>query len=91
MNKLTDLRYDIYDYKGIHPQDKMKELGIIYQHATPQTMGDSWQFWNCENVPEELPNYITREIYDPLEWIGYGLSKENAEKIKHYRIRGKHI
>lgn len=67
-----------------HPQVVMKELGITYQHATPQSMGDQWWFWNCENLPEKLPSYLTPLDIDPMECIGYGLSQENAEKIRDY-------
>ena len=45
-----------------HPQKVMKELEITYQHATPQIIRDQWWFWNCENIPEQLPPYL--EVYD---------------------------
>jgi hypothetical protein len=67
-----------------HPQTVMKELGITYQHSTPQSMGDQWWFWNCENLPEILPKYLTEMKNDPMECIGYGLSKETAERIRDY-------
>jgi len=68
-----------------HPQEVMKHLGITYQHATPQSMGDCWWFWNCENLPDELPEYLTVRERDPMECIGYGLSQEDAEKIRDGR------
>lgn len=77
------LRLDIY-YATKHAQVRMRELGITYQHATPQSLGDQWWFWNCENVPVELPDDITVLGLDPMECIGYGLSKEDAEKIRDY-------
>jgi hypothetical protein len=64
-----------------HPQVVMKELGIAYQHSTPQSIADQWWFWNCENVPETLPKYLDVLSVDPMECVGYGLSKEDAEKI----------
>lgn len=67
-----------------HAQIVMKELGITYQHSTPQTLGDQWWFWNCENVPAELPEYINELKADPMKCVGFGLSKENAEKIRDY-------
>ena len=67
-----------------HPQDVMKKLGISYQHATPQSMGNQWWFWNCENIPDELPENIESMAIDPMDAIGYGLSKEMAEKIRDY-------
>ncbi len=61
----------------------MAELGITYQRSTPQSMGDQFWFWNCENVPEKLPEYLTElKVNDPGEYVGYGLSEEDAESIK---------
>jgi len=87
----THLRYDLmYGMlegeeapKG-HPQEVMKELGITYQHATPQSLGDQWWFWNCENIPDTLPGYLEVVQLEPMECIGHGLSKENAEMILEY-------
>ena len=74
-----------------HPLLVMKELGIKYQHATPQSMGDQWWFWNCENLPKKMPSYLTplnsykdNKPLDPMDCIGYGLSKEDAESIRDY-------
>lgn len=67
-----------------HAQEVMRELGITYQHSTPQTLYDSWYFWNCENIPDKLPKYITVFNVDPMRYIRYGLSKEEAEKIRDY-------
>lgn len=64
-----------------HPQLVMKELGITYQHSTPQSMGDQWWFWNCQNVPAKLPEYLKSLTVKPLEMVGYGLSQEDAENI----------
>ena len=64
-----------------HPQKVMRELGITYQHSTPQPMGDQWWFWNCENVPDTLPKYLQPLELEPLNVVGHGLSKEDAETI----------
>lgn len=81
------LRYSYtYDPKQKHAQEGMKDLGITYQHSTPQSMGDQWWFWNCENIPNELPEHITELDLDPMEQIGWGLSKEDAEKIRDYKV-----
>ena len=69
----------------------MKELGITYQHSTPQSMGDQWWFWNCENIPEQLPAFLEVADLKPMECIGYGLSKEEAEKIRDYKSNAKYI
>lgn len=78
------LRMDIYNQTK-HAQTIMKELGITYQHSTPQSMGDQWWFWNCENVPAILPEFLEVADWDPMEFIGFGLSKEDAEKIRDYK------
>lgn len=65
-----------------HAEIVMKEMGITYQYSTPQSMGEQWWFWNCQNVPEPLPSYITPLDLDPMDCIGYGLSPEEAGKIK---------
>lgn len=68
-----------------HACEVMKSLGIIYQHSTPQSLGDQYWFWNCENISNDLPPYITELEIDPMECIGFGLSKEIAEKIRDYK------
>jgi len=67
-----------------HPQETMKRLGITYQDATPQPMGDQWWFWNCENVPEPLPEHFSVMDIDPMEHIGRALSQKEAEDIRDY-------
>lgn len=74
------LRLCIY-YATKHAQLIMKELGITYQIAVPQSMGDQWWFFNCENVPDPLPENLTLITQSPHEMIGYGLSKEDADSI----------
>jgi hypothetical protein len=68
----------------MHPQKAMKQMGIKYQHATPQSMGDFWWFWNCENTPDQLPLFLTVMKHDPMDCIGMGLSQENAEAIRDF-------
>ncbi|MDH3325877.1 MAG: hypothetical protein OEM38_04065 [Gammaproteobacteria bacterium] len=84
------LRFDCLwaPYSGVtqgHPQAVMKELGITYQHATPQSIADQWWFWNCENIPDELPQFLEEMNNDPMTCIGFGLSEETAEKIRDYQ------
>ena len=68
-----------------HPQTIMESLGITYQHATPQSLGDQWWFWNCENIPDLLPIYMTDLDLNPMECIGFGLSEDDAIKIRDYK------
>jgi hypothetical protein len=70
-----------------HPQEIMKELGITYQYATPQSIADQWWFWNCDNIPNPLPDYLAELDLDPMNCIGYGLSKEEAKGIIKYKDR----
>lgn len=63
------------DYRGAseagnknHAQAIMRELGITYSHSTPQSLGDQFWFWNCENIPSELPSYISELKADPSKW-----------------------
>ena len=81
-----DVLWSLYNnVKQDHPQKVMQELGITYQHATPQSIADQWWFWNCENIPEQLPPYLEVMDLNPMEQIGWGLSKEDAEKIRDYK------
>jgi len=84
----THLRLNLFDGYEEHALKTMERLGIAYQHATPQTMGDQWWFWNCENIPNPLPEHFSiLQCNDPFEFIGYGLSKEDAEKISNYKLQ----
>lgn len=79
------LRYCMYSadkHGGGHPQEVMKNLGISYQHATPQRMGDQWWFWNCKDLPEVLPEYLEKLEIDPMKTIGWGLDQTMAEAIR---------
>lgn len=84
---MTHLRYDLWSAQegGVrgHAQHVMRELGITYQYATPQSIADQWWFWNCANIPNPLPPYLTVLNIDPLDAIGNGLSKDLAESIKN--------
>lgn len=57
-----NLRYDLrtaYESGAKeHPQKVTKKLGITYEDATPESISDQWFFWNCDNLPVDLPNYI---------------------------------
>jgi len=80
----VNLRFDCYgaclagEYR--HAQTVMKELGITYQRATPQSMGDQWWFWNCEYTCD-LPHFIEVADLDPMKCIGFGLNEEMARTI----------
>jgi hypothetical protein len=69
----------------VHPQVAMKELGITYQWATPQSIGDQWWFWNCKNVPQDMPDYLKDLKLEPHDCIGFGLSEEIARSLESGR------
>ena len=85
MNLLFNMRRAYDSGATDHPQEEMKKLGITYQHATPQSISDSWWFWNCENIPDPLPSYLSVLNIDPIKSIGWGLSQEQAEAIINYK------
>ena len=64
-----------------HPEKVMKRFGITYQHATPQSLFDQWWFWNCENVPDQLPAHFSVLTGSPFKYVGWGLSKEMAAEL----------
>lgn len=70
-----------------HPQKVMKELGIEYLIAVPQSINDTWEFWGCSNVPSELPLYLKAAPRDisPEKHIGWGLSQEDVGRINKWR------
>ena len=70
---------------SMHPQKAMRELGITYTNSTPQSMGDQWWFWNCENLPEKLPGFLSEMKNDPIKMIGFGLSQKEAESIRDHK------
>lgn len=74
------LRVDLY-IAPKHAQQCMSDLGITYQKAVPQSLFDCWWFFNCENIPDSLPDWIENFDVDPMKCIGHGLSEEDAKSI----------
>ena len=64
-----------------HAQTNVKKLGIKYEESLPQRMGDQWWFFNCTDVPEELPKYLTILDLSPLDAVGHGLTEERAKQL----------
>ena len=52
----------IYEYGKEHPLSIMENLGITYKslehHHYPI---NQWEFFDCENIPDDLPSFITKE------------------------------
>lgn len=63
-----------------HPQEKMRELGITYEKAEPHSVVDSWLFFGCENVPDELPDYLS-EV--PNARTAKSIYEEGMERVKN--------
>ena len=70
--------------ESIHAQEAMNQLGIKYQHATPQSMGDCFWFWNCLNIPDELPAWIYELEVKAMDYIGCGLNESQAMHIEMF-------
>ncbi len=89
MDNWKHLIYDIekahYAGETRHAIIVMNTLGIIYQHRTPQSMGPQWTFWNCENIPDSLPEFIRLVNFTPRIGIGHGLSSEMAEALRTFK------
>ena len=74
--RVTDLGY----FSG-HAFEEMQRLGIEWQHAEHIGIGDQWWFFNCENVPCELPHYIKELPEGPEHY----LKGEDLELVQRYR------
>jgi hypothetical protein len=84
------LRYDMMTAsldceESRHAQVVMRELGVTYRLAVPQSMADQWWFFDCKNIPEPLPKFLSDSTDDftPLtKLIGWGLSPENVAMLE---------
>jgi len=84
---MMNLNYDIIgaELSGEkrNPREVIQSLGITSQHFTLQSVSDKWQFWNCKNVPKELPSFIKEFKLKPKSSIGRKLSIEEIQAIKN--------
>ena len=64
-----------------HAQHIMSDLGITYQKSTPQSINDTFWFWNCHNIPKSMPNYVKKLNVKAMDCIGYGLDEATAIAI----------
>ena len=65
---MIHLRYKLYaNSPPCHAQTQMKRLGITYSKAVPQSIVDQWWFIDCEDVPDPLPEYLSKfdDTFDP--------------------------
>ncbi|MDW9726352.1 hypothetical protein GOB91_29330 [Sinorhizobium meliloti] len=42
-----------------HARIAMRHMGITYKQAVPFSTLDGWRFYDCENIPEMLPEWAT--------------------------------
>lgn len=66
----------------IPASDFMKALGITYQLAVPQSMTDTWWFFNCDNMSDAMPSRLRVLDKTAQQCVGWGLSQHMAEEIK---------
>ena len=73
MREAVNLRYDYVaaDKFGEkrHAQEVFDGLGITYKKFIPQTIGDQIWFSDCQNIPENLPDYITVIDFDISKYL----------------------
>ncbi len=65
-----------------HPQKAMRELGISYAEAVPNSLHDCWWFLRCANVPEPLPPFLSVMEYPISDLVGHGLTQEQADQLE---------
>jgi hypothetical protein len=68
----------------IHPQELLRRMGITYQYAVPQSITNSWEFWNPENLPDTLPDGFLLVDENPNKWLNRGLSIDMIYDIKKH-------
>lgn len=56
-----------------HPQTIINELGIKYEVPVPQSIADQWWFLNCDNIPDELPDYMEYIYLDDEDLVHWGV------------------
>lgn len=65
------LELDTYTFTEPYPQEYVKRLGIEYSHIWWSTMADFIIFWNCKNVPKNLPEVLTISERNPELYRNY--------------------
>ena len=74
---MIHLRYDVlgahYSRESRHPEVVIKELGIEYKIAIPQSMAEQWWLFDCNDT--ELPSFITTMSADARLVERYKLPK----------------
>lgn len=66
-----------------HALTVMKDLGITFKKAVPQSLYDSWWFFDCV-IPAgtKLPSYLNvHDFGDINRLVGHGLSKKDVSNL----------
>ena len=75
---MKHLRYDVYGAGLVgemrRPEEVLREIGVEFECAIPQSMGDQWWLFNCTHG--ELPKYITEMKANTWLVNQYKLPKE---------------
>ena len=61
-----------------HAQTAMRHLGITYAKAVPHSVVDGWAFYHCENVPDNLPPWLTKHSLSDHWADALGLPREEG-------------
>jgi len=59
-----------------HARNVMHDLGIKFGRSIPQSVGDQYWFFDCEDLPEVLPDYIHKLDFTYDEYIA-DIRREN--------------
>ena len=59
-----------------------KDLGITWKKAVGQSMGDQTWYFDCGNVPEELPEGWSILEGELEKFIGWGLTYDEVQELK---------
>lgn len=59
---------------------RIKGLGITYFRFMPDRFGDCLWFFNCRNVPADLPEWVEVKAVTAKDWIGRGGMTEDIAK-----------
>lgn len=89
---MKHLRYDLMG-AGLsgerrHPEEVMRDLGITFEKAIPQSMADQWWLFNCQHG--ELPSYITEMKCDRWLVNQYGLPDSYLNHAKYIDVKQPH-
>lgn len=80
---------DVGKYDAVfkqHPQKVLRDLGITYKKAVPQSIGNQWWFFDVHGDLDKLHKdlYEIKFKDDLSELIGYGLCPQDVIQLQGY-------